>query len=134
MPLKSGKSQETIGSNIGEIMSSYKKTGKIGTSKPKSEKAAQKQAAAIAYSKSKESSEEEMKESFDEKINRFLAKYLLEDISIGTSTSPNQPVDPNSPAAKELKKKKQLQVQRMQASVNTPITQREIDAANLGKM
>ena len=51
MPLKKGKSQKTISSNIGELMTAYKSSGKIGTSKPKNKEAAVKQAAAIAYSK-----------------------------------------------------------------------------------
>jgi hypothetical protein len=49
MPLKKGKSQKVISSNIGEIISSYSKTGKIGTSSPKNKGDAIKQAAAIAY-------------------------------------------------------------------------------------
>jgi len=51
MPLKSGKSQKTISSNIGELMHTFKEKGKIGTSTPKSTSAAVKQAAAIAYGK-----------------------------------------------------------------------------------
>jgi hypothetical protein len=50
MPLKKGSSQKTISSNIGEMVSSYKKTGKLGTSKPASKKKAVKQAVAIALS------------------------------------------------------------------------------------
>ena len=51
MPLKKGKTDKILHQNISELMGTYKKSGKIGTSKPKSKKAAQKQAAAIAYSK-----------------------------------------------------------------------------------
>ncbi len=48
MPLKKGSSQKTISSNIGELVRTYKEKGAIGTSKPKSKKAAVKQAVAIA--------------------------------------------------------------------------------------
>lgn len=51
MPLKRGSSPKTVSANIGEMVRSYKKKGKIGSSKPKSVGAAAKQAAAIAYEK-----------------------------------------------------------------------------------
>ncbi len=50
MPLKKGKSNKVISENIEEILHKYKRTGKIGNSRPPNMKAAQKQAAAIAYS------------------------------------------------------------------------------------
>lgn len=50
MPLKHGSSKKTISKNIAAEMRSFKKTGKLGNSKPKSAKAAQKQAIAIAFS------------------------------------------------------------------------------------
>lgn len=56
MPIpKKVKSKKDISKVIKGEMKQFKKTGKIGTSKPKSTKAAQKQAAAIAYSKARES-------------------------------------------------------------------------------
>lgn len=51
MPLAKGRSKKVIGENIAEMTRKYKATGQIGTSTPKSMKAAQAQAAAIAYSK-----------------------------------------------------------------------------------
>jgi hypothetical protein len=50
MPLKKGKSKKTVQKNIKELMKTYKKTKKIGTSKPKNKTAAQKQAVAVALS------------------------------------------------------------------------------------
>ena len=78
MPLKTGKSQEAVQSNVAELMHKYKKTGKIGSSKPKSKKAAQKQAVAIALSqagKSKKMNEQAIKMSFEETVNALLAEY-----------------------------------------------------------
>lgn len=51
MPLKKGKSKKVISDNIKELMHSYHKKGTIGTSTPESDKKAQKQAIAIAFSK-----------------------------------------------------------------------------------
>lgn len=56
MPIpKKVKSKKDISKVIKGEVKKYKKSGKIGTSKPKDIKAAQKQASAIAYSKAKES-------------------------------------------------------------------------------
>lgn len=49
MPLKRGKSNKTISSNVKELVDTYKAKGKIGTSHPKNKKAAIKQAVAISY-------------------------------------------------------------------------------------
>jgi hypothetical protein len=49
MPLKSGASQKTFVENIREIMHSFHRTGRIGTSRPDSAGKANKQALAIAY-------------------------------------------------------------------------------------
>lgn len=53
MPLKKGTSAKVKAANIGEMLHSFKKTGKIGNTKPQSMKKAQAIAAAIAYSKAK---------------------------------------------------------------------------------
>jgi hypothetical protein len=55
MPLKKGSSRKTMSKNIKTEMDEYKKSGKIGNSKPASKKKAQKQAVAIAYSKARDS-------------------------------------------------------------------------------
>lgn len=51
MPLKTGKSNKVVSTNISEMVRSYGKTGKIGASKPESKTKAIKQATAIALSK-----------------------------------------------------------------------------------
>ena len=51
MPLKKGKSDETVSDNISELMKSYKKKGKIGDSKPKSKKKAQNKLLLLLYHK-----------------------------------------------------------------------------------
>jgi hypothetical protein len=51
MPLKKGKSKKVIAENIREVVKSYNKTGKIGTSNPANKKKAIKQAIAIAIQK-----------------------------------------------------------------------------------
>lgn len=51
MPLKPGKSDKVVSANISEMVGSYKKTGKLGDSKPASKEKAVKQATAIALSK-----------------------------------------------------------------------------------
>jgi hypothetical protein len=71
MPLKSGSSQKTIGKNVKELMGAYKKSGKIGSSKPASKKAAQKQAVAIALSKAGKSKIKESL-SFDKLVETIL--------------------------------------------------------------
>lgn len=71
MPLKKGSSQKTISKNIQELIRSYKKTGKIGTSKPKSSKAAREQAVAIAYS-SAGKSKNKTNESFNSLVSSIL--------------------------------------------------------------
>ena len=64
MPLKSGKSN--LGTTVGELMHADKEQGTIGASHPRSKKAAQKQAVAIALTKAKE--------SFDDRVNKILAE------------------------------------------------------------
>ena len=55
MPLKKGKSRKTMSANIKELVDTYKQSGKIGTSKPKSKKKAIKQAVAISYATARKS-------------------------------------------------------------------------------
>ncbi|MFA9441180.1 hypothetical protein ACDA63_16210 [Uliginosibacterium sp. sgz301328] len=51
MPLKSGKSRETISKNIKTLVHEYEDEGKIGASHPPSKKRAVKQAVAISLKK-----------------------------------------------------------------------------------
>jgi len=51
MPLKGGKSRETISSNVKKLVDEWKEDGSIGTSHPSDKKAAVKQAVAISLNK-----------------------------------------------------------------------------------
>ena len=55
MPFKSGRSQATISKNIAECIRSYKKSGKIGNTRPKSLSHAVKICQAAAYSSARRS-------------------------------------------------------------------------------
>ena len=55
MPLTPGKSSEVRSKNVKELVDTYESKGKIGTSHPRSKKAAIKQAVAISYEKAGES-------------------------------------------------------------------------------
>lgn len=55
MPLRKGKSRKVLEENIAELIRSYKRTGRIGTSKPKSMEEARKQAVAIAFAQRRKS-------------------------------------------------------------------------------
>jgi len=74
MPLKKGKTDKIIGDNISELMGSYKKKGKIGTSEPSSKKKAQEQAVAIALNKAGKS---KMKSKMDEITSLYVDKNAL---------------------------------------------------------
>lgn len=65
MPLKSGSSKKTIQENISEMVSSYKKTGKIGNIRPKNLEHAQEIAAAAAYNKAGKSKSKKSKKGGD---------------------------------------------------------------------
>ena len=53
MPLKSGKSNKVKSENIQEMVDSWKSTGKIGNTTPKSKSQAIRIATAVAYTKSR---------------------------------------------------------------------------------
>jgi hypothetical protein len=53
MPLHQGRSAKVRSSNIAEVLTAYKETGKIGNTKPSSMRHAKRIAAAIAYSKAR---------------------------------------------------------------------------------
>ena len=77
MPLKKGKTDKIIGDNISELKGSYKKKGKIGTSKPSSKKKAQKQAVAIALNQAGKSKMDEIASQYISKDALLEAKKTL---------------------------------------------------------
>lgn len=54
MPLKAGSGSATHSDNVKEMIKAFKKTGRIGNSKPESMRKALAQANAAAYRKSRE--------------------------------------------------------------------------------
>ena len=54
MPLQSGSSPQVRSTNIREMLHSFKQSGRLGNSKPKSMKKARAQAAAAAYRMARE--------------------------------------------------------------------------------
>jgi len=77
MPLKKGKTDKIIGDNISELMGSYKKKGKIGTSEPSSKKKAQEQAVAIALNQAGKSKMDEIASQYISKDALLEAKKTL---------------------------------------------------------
>lgn len=55
MPLKAGKGKPSFVHNIRELMHSFQRTGKIGTSTPANKAKAVKQAVAISYAQQRRS-------------------------------------------------------------------------------
>ncbi len=55
MPLQRGSSRRSFIANIRELMHAWRRTGRIGTSRPASAGKADKQAVAIAFRKQRES-------------------------------------------------------------------------------
>ncbi len=53
MPLKKGKTKKTIQQNIDEMLASWRKTGKIGNTKPRNQRHAIQIASAAAHTKAK---------------------------------------------------------------------------------
>lgn len=70
MPLTKGSSKKSITKNISELMKTYKESGKIGTSTPKSKEKAHKQAIAIAMSEAGKSKKK--KKAMTEAMEQFI--------------------------------------------------------------
>ena len=58
MPLMSGKGDSKHSENVGEMMRSYRRSGKIGNTKARGYKHAERIANAIAYDKRREAGED----------------------------------------------------------------------------
>ena len=101
MPLKKGKSKETISKNISELEHSYKKTGKLGNSKPESKEKAHKQAVAIAMSEAGKTKNESRK--FDTIVGQILkeSEQMRHKIELEVS---DQALEELLPLLKELKR------------------------------
>jgi hypothetical protein len=78
MPLKKGSSKKTVSNNIGEILHSFKQSGKIGNTEPGSMEKARKIAAAAAYSKARRKSKKHLKTKGKGKLSLALKRFKRE--------------------------------------------------------
>lgn len=139
MPLKKGSSDKTISANIKAEMKSYKKTGKLGTSKPKTKEAAQKQAVAIAYTKagkSKSKNPEEDSESkakgkkmIKRKDGSFSKKGLWDNVRENKGSG-KKPTKEMLKQEREIKKEEKIDENAMITSFINRIFEKNYNAAN----
>ena len=71
MPLKKGRSRKTVSHNVREMVDTWKRSGKIGNSRPRSKKKAVKQAVAISLKKAGKSKYQAKKKK-PKKARRYL--------------------------------------------------------------
>lgn len=127
MPLKKGSSDKTISANIGAEMKSYKKTGKLGTSKPKTKKAAQKQAIAIAYTKAGKSKKKNPEEDSESKAK---GKKGLWDNIRANRGSGKKPTKEMLKQERKIKKTEKINENSMITSFINCIFEKNYNAAN----
>ena len=127
MPLKKGSSDKTISSNIEAEMKSYKKTGKLGTSKPKTKKAAQKQAIAIAYTKAGKSKKKNPEEDSESKAK---GKKGLWDNIRANKGSGKKPTKEMLKQERKIKKEEKIDENSMITSFINRIFEKNYNAAN----
>ena len=137
MALKKGSSDETIASNISKEMKSFGKTGKIGTSKPKSKKKAQKQAVAIAYAKAgkgkkkkpEEDSESKAKGKIKRKDGSYSKRGLWDNIR-AKKGSGKKPTKEMLKQERKIKKEDKINENAMITSFINCIFEKNYNAAN----
>ena len=127
MPLKKGSSDKTISANIAAEMKSYKKTGKLGTSKPKTKKAAQKQAVAIAYTKAGKSKKKNPEEDSESAVK---GKKGLWDNIRANKGSGKKPTKEMLKQERKIKKEEQIDENSMITSFINRIFEKNYNAAN----
>ena len=110
MPLAKGKSNKAVSKNIQTLVDDYQKSGRIGTSKPASKKAAVKQATAIALQTAGRSKPKKFAAGGSTSAQRAIVMEENPSASVNKTTSSSSAKESEAPA----KQQQQQQIPFMQ--------------------
>ncbi len=101
MPLAKGKSNKAVSKNIQTLVDDYQKSGRIGTSKPASKKAAVKQATAIALQKAGRAKPKKFAEGGPTSAQRAIVMEENPSASVNKTTSSSSAKESEAPAKQQ---------------------------------
>lgn len=113
MPLAKGKSNKAVSKNIQTLVDDYQKSGRIGTSKPASKKAAVKQATAIALQKAGRAKPKKFAEGGPTSAQRAIIMEENPSASVSRTTSSSSAKESEA-SAKQQQQQQQQQIPFLQ--------------------